>query len=279
MKKRIIIVILITTLLILMILLYGIFVSSNKLKTNEIKIVSDNIIDNYNGLKIVHLSDLYYKKKLNIKKLKEMIKEVNLLKPDILVITGDLLNKEVTYSEDEINELINNINGIKTTLGKYIIKGDNDDTEVWDIVVKESDLININDTHKLVFDDTNIPIVISGVNSRSAAEFKDKITSINDSINSLEIKPCYSILLVHEADYIIDSDLTNYNLILAGHSLGGVKLPIIGRIYNGVGSKKYVYGKYEINNSILYVSNGLSSPELKYRFLNEPSINLYRIVK
>ena len=279
MKKRIIIISIITILVITSIILYGFFISKNNIKTNEIKLVSNTITDDYNGIKVVHISDLYYKKELKEKYLEKIVNEINLLKPDILVITGDILNKDINYNEDDIKKLTNYIDSIKTTLGKYIIKGDNDSSELWDVLVKESSLTDMNDNYKLIFSNTTIPILISGINSRSSDEFKSKINKLNEDINSLEIKPCYSILLIHEPDYIIDSNLSNYNLILAGHSLGGVKIPIIGRIYNDIGSKKYNYGKYEIDNSILYVSNGLSSPKLKYRLSNEPSINFYRIVK
>lgn len=279
MKKRIIIISIITILVITSIILYGFFISKNNIKTNEIKLVSNTITDDYNGIKVVHISDLYYKKELKEKYLEKIVNEINLLKPDILVITGDILNKDINYNEDDIKKLTNYIDSIKTTLGKYIIKGDNDSSELWDVLVKESSLTDMNDNYKLIFSNTTIPILISGINSRSSDEFKSKIDKLNEDINSLEIKPCYSILLIHEPDYIIDSNLSNYNLILAGHSLGGVKIPIIGRIYNDIGSKNYNYGKYEIDNSILYVSNGLSSPKLKYRLSNEPSINFYRIVK
>ena len=44
-------------------------------------------------------------------------------------------------------------------------------------------------------------------------------------------KPIYSILLMHEPDYIDDVNLNNYDLVLAGHSHNGhVRLPFIGAL-------------------------------------------------
>ena len=68
------------------------------------------------------------------------------------------------------------------------------------------------------------------------------------------------------------------NLFLAGHShLGQVRLPFIGSVYNIEGAKKYKEEKYEIDETNLFISGGLGTTKIKYRFLDKPSINFFRL--
>ena len=271
MKKFFIKLFTVLILLSIFIFVYEKYISCKSLKTNEIKITTNLITDNFNGLKIVHISDLYY---YNKDFLKEIIEEVNLINPDILVFTGDLLKHEL--NEEQTNELINLFNTINVK-NKYIIKGDNDNFDNWEDIITKSNFINLNNKSELIFNNSNIPIIISGIDT--STDINEASNNINEYIDNLEVKPCYSILLMHEPDYIDNIDLANYNLILAGHSLGGINIPIIGRVNLPDKAKKYSYGEYKVNDSLLYVSNGVGSNGNEFRLFNNPSINFYRIVK
>ena len=84
---------------------------------------------------------------------------------------------------------------------------------------------------------------------------------------------------MHEPDYVDNIDVNGFNLILAGHSLGGIYIPIKGLINLPDGATKYTNGHYKINETDLYVSNGLGTDNIKFRIMNRPSINFYRITK
>ena len=280
MKNFIIKLFIIILVIVIGILLYGSFIEPYWLKTNEIVITSDNITSEIDGFKIVHISDLHYGTTINSKMLKEIVDEINLNKPDILVFTGDLFDNSVTLSDSDINDIKDNLKNIKTTYGKYAIYGDMDDKDSWNSIIEESEFENINDTSKLIFDNTNIPIILSGISSNSGVEdIIEKSRSITSYIEELEVKPCYSILLMHEPDYVDTIDLNNYDLVLAGHSLGGIYIPFVGTKKLPSYATKYYDGKYEIDDTILYVSTGLGTDKTKFRFMNRPSIDLYRIVK
>ena len=280
MKNFIIKLFIIILIIIIGILLYGTFIEPYWFKTNEIVITSNNITDEIDGFKVVHISDLHYGTTINSKGLKKIVDEINLNKPDIFVFTGDLFDNSVTLSDSDINDIIDNLKNIKTTYGKYAIYGDMDDKESWDRIMEESEFEDINDKSKLIFDNTNIPIILSGISSNSGVEdIIEKSRSITSYIEELEVKPCYSILLMHEPDFVDTIDLNNYDLVLAGHSLGGISFPLIGTKKLPSYATKYYDGKYEINDTILYVSNGLGTDKTKFRFMNRPSINLYRIIK
>ena len=280
MKNKILISILLILFTILVIVLYGVFIEPKSFKTNEIKINSNYITDAFNGLKITHITDINYGTTVDEKFLKNIVDEINLLNSDIVVLTGDLLNKEVNYTDDDYNKIIELLSKINTKLGKYAIKGDNDTSDKWEDIIKKSDFTNLNDSYKLIFNNDNIPILLSGISSNnSSSDIKEKIIPIEEYIDSLSVKPCYSILLLHEPDYVDNINVNNYNLILAGHSVGGLNLFGIKRFNLPAGALKYAYGEYKINDSILYVSNGLGSNNVKFRIMNKPSINFYRITK
>lgn len=273
MKKFIIISILIISLTISTILIYGITISPKKIKTNEIKILSSSITDNFNGFKIVHLSDIYYGNTVDDNMLNKVVDEINLINPDIIVITGDTLTNE-NYSDNDILAIQSNLNNMHAKLGKYIIKGDND-LDIFEDIIKDTDFTFLNDSYTYIYNTDNMPILLVGINSND--DINEKLYNVIKDI-PLTTETCYKILITHKPDSIMKAEYDKFNLILAGHSLGGIN--IFGKRFNlPDGAKKYYKGEYNINNTILYVSTGLGTNNTKYRFSNNPSINFYRIVK
>lgn len=278
MKKYIKILIALTISFIL-IMLYARFIGTSGLKINEYKVINSDINDNYNGLKIIQISDLHYNSTINQNSLKKIIKEINNLNPDIVVLTGDIIDGRIEYNKDE---LINELKNIKAKLGKYAISGNHDvPSEDYYDIIENSDFINLDNDYQLIYND-NEPIIISGINSNinDTTDINIKVKKFNDFITSEENNAIYSILLIHEPDFVDQLNLDNYNLILSGHSHGGqIRLPIIGKIYTPNGAKKYYNGHYKIKNTDLYVSTGLGTSTIKMRLFNKPSINFYRIAK
>lgn len=281
MMKKLVHILSIFILIFLILMLYSRFVGSKGLITNEIKIEVDNLTDNFNGLKIVHFSDLHYGRTIKRNELENIVNEINSIKPDIVVFTGDLFDKDINLSLDEKEIVANLLSKINSNLGKYIISGNHDIIDEWENIITEASFININDTYNLIYNKDNTPIIISGISSNinSNLNIKDKIKPIDDFISNIENK-LYSILLIHEPDYIDEINIDNFDLILAGHSHGGqVRLPFLKPPILPVGAKKYYDNYYKINNTDLFISNGLGTSTYNYRFMSKPSINFYRIIK
>ncbi len=258
----------------LIVLIYARYVGTKGLNVKEYKIVSSKITSEYHGLKIAHLSDIHFGSSVNGKDLEKLVYEVNLTKPDIIVITGDLLTDEWEYDVNDLDVL----KGLKANLGKYIISGNHDNLDLYNEIVERIEFTNLNDTYKLIYNNSNQPIVISGISSNL---INDNISEkTNDFKNYLEnnVSPIYSILLIHEPDYIDNVDLNNYDLVLAGHSHAGqVRIPLIGSIITPVGSKKYYNEYYNVNDTDLYISSGIGTSVMRIRLFNRPSFNFYRL--
>lgn len=260
-----------------LILLYSYFIGNSGLKVKEYKIVNEKMPDEFYGLKIVHISDVHFGKYFNEKKLEKVVSKVNELNPDIVVLTGDLVDNE-KISKQEEEALITILSKIKANLGKYAINGNHDyKYKNWEYVIKDSGFINLNDTYNVIYGN-NSKILISGISTNyfGGIPVNEKLKDVNEYLQKTEVN--YKILLIHEPDYI-DNINDSYDLILSGHSHNGqITIPLIGAIHTPKGSKKYYKNYYKINNSDLYISSGLGTSKIPLRLFNKPSFNFYRLV-
>lgn len=247
-------------------ILYMRFIGTYGLKVNEYSIIDNNLPNSFDGIKIVHLSDIHYGTTVTEKNLKYIVEKINKLKPDIIIFTGDLYDESVNISDDTKNNIINTLNQLEATIGKYAIIGNHDfaRNDYEDIITK-SGFTYLNNTSTLIYNNDTTPIEIIGIDDILKGTPNYNISSTAN----------YKITLVHEPDA---ADNITSNLIFAGHSHGGqIRLPIIGSIYTPDGATKYTNDYYELNNSKLYISYGIGTSVLKFRLFDRPSISLYRL--
>lgn len=267
-KKLLILLIII----IIMLILWGFFIEVNLLKVNDYKIKDEKIPSSFNNTTIVHFSDIHFNSNYNIKKIEKLINKINSYKPDIVVFTGDLISKNYKASKNDIEMITNYLSKINSTLGKYAVIG-NDDfyNEEYENILYNSEFILLKNNYDLVYNKSNDPIIIYGIDNITYGDPK------TDDLKKQSIENIpYKIVLLHEPDYI-DNFINDYdiNLILAGHSQNGlVKLPKIKPLMLPQGAKKYYSSYYKINNSKIYISNGIGS---NFRLFNTPSINVLRL--
>lgn len=263
--------------------LYGTYFETSNFKTRDFKIESEKITDNFEGFTITHLSDLHYGKYLNQKDLKKIIRLINSTNPDIVVITGDILDKNIKMTTNKSAELIEELSKIKAESGKYVINGDEDyKFDEWDNIINNSNFINLNNSYDTVYNHTGEAILIAGVSTfKDKESISNKLQKADEYLSSFEKNgPVYNVLLMHEPDYIDDLKDNKYDLVLAGHSLAGqIRLPWVGGLIKKDGATKYTDEHYKIKNSELYISNGLGESSINFRLFNSPSFNVYRLVK
>ena len=259
-------------------IVYSSFIGTKFININEYKVESPILPESFHGLKIVHFSDIHYGTTINKKQLTNIVNKINNLKPDIIFFTGDLLDKNITITKEIKKELIESLNKLDCTLYKYAIYGDEDlDNKDYKKIIENSNFTLLEDTSTLLYYKDTTPIEITGYNPIKS---KPNYTILTNYVLEQDTTNYYKIVLTHEPDSI--NKFINYkpNLVLSGHSLGGlIKLPFLKPMFIPENSKTYYKDYYKINETDFYISNGLGTSGINARFNNHPSINLYRLYK
>lgn len=271
MKKVIIVIVVI----LLSLFLYSRFINTNGFKIVENTISITNIPDAFQDFKIVQFSDLLINSTKNVNDLENIVNQINEMKPDIIVFTGDLIYRDYNISEEEIENIKVNLKKLDCTLYKYAIIGDNDaeSVDLYKEIINDSGFILLDNQSSYIFYKDVTPIKITG------------ITDINNVDNALyiadELETFYNIALTHEPDNIDILANKDIDLVLAGHSLlGQIRVPFWGGILKKDGANKYLDDNYTTNNTQLFVSGGLGTDNnIPFRLFNKPQINLYRLKK
>lgn len=256
---------------------YTTFVSSKVLSVNEHRIVNEKLPDNFNGLKVLQFSDLHYGTTIFKSDLKKLVAEINKRSPDLVVFTGDLIDKKYELKTDEQEQIIKLLKNIDASLGKYAIAGEEDD-EIFLTIMKESNFEVLSNSYELIYNNADKPILLIGLDSLllNKNDVNAGFAYYNEPTHNSNI---FSITLTHEPD-LIDSILDNYStdLILAGHSHNGsIVIPFIGGIHRVDGARKYYKEYYKIDNTKFFISSGIGTNGPGFRLFCRPSFNFFRI--
>ena len=258
---------------------YTTYISTVMISTREYRIINKKIPDSFNGTKIVQFSDLHYGTTMIEENLSDIKKKINILKPDIIVFTGDLINHDYKMKTKDTEILTQKLKELNASLGKYAILGDEDNEEIISIY-NQANFIVLRNENDLIYKSDNNPIILIGLSSLISNEqdIEKGYSYFNGETYNSDI---YTITLVHEpdsADDIINSYKTD--LLLSGHSHNGnIRVPFIN--YTPIrknGAKKYYQDYYNIDGTKLYISSGLGTNNASgIRLFCRPSINLYRL--
>ena len=124
--KRILKLMITIFIIIFLIIIYARYIGTLGFNTKEYTINDKNIPEGFDGIKIVHFSDLHYNRAISLNKVASIIDEINLINPDIVVFTGNLVDKDVTLSDKDFNDLTNLLLKINAKYGKYAVLGNHD---------------------------------------------------------------------------------------------------------------------------------------------------------
>ena len=270
---------LITAILIVFILIFF-YYENNILHINKLKVK----LNVENPFKIIHLSDIH-SKEFGVDN-KKLIKKMKKLKPDLIVITGDLINTDGKNIEKMITLLkkLDSIAKVYYILGnhEHRLKGLNE------IINKLKDLkisVLINEIDSIVIKGNKINILGLDENQASRDDYKKRKKGIyeykdySNLFNKLELEDGIKIVLSHYPEnfsLIGEMSYKNYDfdLMLSGHAHGGqFRFPFIGGLYApGQGIlPKYTGGLYKEKNTLI-VSRGLGPSRFPLRLFNRPEI-------
>lgn len=250
------------------------------------KIKNKDIPKSFNNFKIVQLSDIhneYYGYKLD-----NLISKVKKEKPDIIVLTGDLVDAQKYNTEHTLSF----IDSIREVAPIYFVYGNHDiaingDSNYERLVekIKEKGVKFLNIESDLLVKG-NDSINILGIQDPSSLyylekfsdylSYEDKMRAMLDEVTTNKInKDGFSLLLSHRPEYFNIYKEYDLDLVLTGHAHGGqFRIPFIGGIYApGQGFfPKYTAGLHEENETKMIISRGLGNSRFPVRVLNTPEI-------
>lgn len=248
-----------------------------KIDVTEYAIESVDLPKNFDGFKIVHLSDLHNTEFGNDnEKLLKIIKEQ---KPDAVFVTGDTIDGFYTNIQ------------IPIELFKEILKI----CDVYFVVGNHESRVNINVYTEFIDTLTEIGVIvlkdscaliekgeekIQVIGLKDASENKadynsDYTVKITETINNLDDESFFSILLSHHPELFPEYKNTDIDLVFSGHAHGGqFRLPFIGGIIapeQGL-FPEFDAGVFNENNTTMIVSRGLGNSIVPVRINNSPEV-------
>lgn len=260
------------------IFLYAKYRGIKGLIVKEYRVESEILTSNFSGLKIVHFSDLLYKSTVDKDDVKNLVNRINELKPDIVVFTGDLINKNAKITNEDIEFLETELESISAKIGKYAVYGDEDySVESYKTIMEKGKFKILNNSYDEIFYKNNDSMFIVGLPSSLKEEVK--LEEAFDFYKEDE-KRKFIIVLVHDGKTIkfLDESTYEVDLVLGGHSLNGsIVIPYYGGIFIDDGSYKYYQEHYSKGITNIYISSGIGTNKYPYRIFNKPSFNLYRL--
>jgi uncharacterized protein len=265
-----------------------IYMNNNILWITRVTIDSPKIGENFNGFKIVHISDLHSKS--FGRNQQRIINKIRKLKPNIVVITGDIVDSK-RYSEEAIIKLTNEISEdvpiyystgnheawsgkFELSLQKKLINtGVNILRDESAIIERKGEKINILGIDDPSFDNNNYDMSYS---SNSAVE-----NAIEKALEQVDINN-FSILLSHRPETFEVYARSGIDLVFTGHAHGGqIRLPFVGGLIapNQGLLPRYDAGKYNQGYYNMIVSRGLGNSIIPVRLFNLPEIVLVTLGK
>lgn len=251
--------------------IYTIYISTNGLLFKEKRIVSERIPSSFDSMKLIHFSDLHFGSTIDINDLKRLVKNINIRRPDIIVFTGDLIEEGYNISDTEIESVIKELKKLSASIGMYAVNGD-EDNDNFATIMRQCGFIILDNSSDLIYKNSNNPIMITGLSSTRKKQNIESAFKTNSSNNY------YHIVLMHEGDTWKNLEgKYNIDLVLAGGSLNGqVCLTKDICFMKREGSYTYFKEHYTLNNTEMYISSGIGSDAIGFRFGARPSINFFR---
>lgn len=263
--------------LFLFIFFYTKYCSTTGLIVKEERLTHKKIPDSFQGIKLIHFSDLYYGSTITIEEVKKLVKTINMRNPDLILFTGNLIDSSYKISTTEQEKLMKELKKLNASIGKYATTG-KEDQEQFHTIMMQSEFQVLKNDYDLIYHDDNHPILLVGLSSllKKERNLEDAYKYFQEDSSNQNI---YTICMMSETDGL-DDILTKKktDLVLAGNSLNGqIRIPFVGGIIKKEGSSKYQDSYYRKNDTKIYISSGIGSPDLGFRIFARPSIHFFRL--
>lgn len=269
-----------TVIIIVGILLFG-YWGNTSIEVTVYDVVHVNVPESFRGFTILHVSDLHNTSfGKNHKKLLEKIQRE---KPDLIVLTGDLVDSRRT----NIPVALSFVEAARELAEVYYVSGNHEARiESYDSLeasLRELGVVVLNNEVQEIRagDDT---LLLYGVQDPQFS--KDKLYLTEEIIMEKQLASIvrqeekFSLLLSHRPELFHAYAMAGMDLTLTGHAHGGqIRLPFVGGLVapNQGFFPRFSGGLYEVEDHQMIVSRGLGNSIFPLRILNRPELVVVKL--
>lgn len=256
-------------------------VEQNLLLVRKKRIILERLPREWNGVKLLQISDIHHRElgRENCR----IVQKARELQPDYIVITGDLISRDM----QDFSGTASFLRQLRNICPVYLCPGNHEldlSQEKWmelrKVIGASGCHLLLNETVTLSRNPGGAPLYLAGATLASNI-YRDENRGFRhlaeytaaDLEQALGQPQGCTILLAHNP-FLLDSYAGwDADLALCGHVHGGlVRLPLVGGVLSPERRffPKYDKGLYQKGKTQMYVSGGLGKP----RFCNPPEINL-----
>ncbi|PHO09270.1 metallophosphoesterase [Malaciobacter canalis] len=217
----------------------------------EIEKVDVKIKDLKKPYNIVQISDVHIGGLVDKNFISSLVKTINTLNADIIVITGDLVDTNLIYAKEALNEL----KKLKSKYGSYFVVGNHEYFhKVENIITYVNSLgIKVLENENVYIGEKNLGFNLAGVYDIFGYSYGSYKPDIKKALKNKQNSP--TVLLSHQPKYLEELKSTKeIDLILSGHTHGGQIVPfnLLVKL-----QQPYIRGLYKHNNTTqIYVNKG-----------------------
>lgn len=248
---------------------YALYEGSKSPAIKQITLQSNKIS---RDVQIVQLSDLHLNRASSAKKVSQLVEKVNNLSPDVILLTGDIIDDDATRMEDQLAAL----SALYAPSGVFASLGNHEYYSGLSSVSYRFRKMGF----RLLFnrgahlEDSNV--FVSGIPDAYTANAHPTFNVNFEMALRDSQKDDYKILMSHTPDITQSLNSSYYDLVLAGHTHGGQIFPFHFFVKK---ANKFLSGDYEVNGMQLHVSNGTGTWGPPMRLFAPSEITLISLQK
>lgn len=204
-------------------LAFGFFTARGRPTVERLSVAIRGLGAGFEGLKVVQLSDLHVGETLDGRWLAKVVEQTNALEPDVIVITGDLIDGPVSRLRDQVAPL----SRLKAARGVFFVLGNHEYYSgplAWIAELRRLGLQVLLNEHR-VLEAGGDRLVLAGVTDHDAGRFGPQHASRPDLAFAGAPDGAPRILLAHQPRSARAAAPYRVDLQLSGHTHGGQMFP------------------------------------------------------